>query len=97
MVASDESQVLGCGYFFPTDKVEYDVEVFLWVRESEVANDLCGVLFEVVQCWLTSHWPFDTPPILVGKSAGSIGIRYQRSKFARRAVEYVLRHAFINA
>ncbi len=64
MVASDESQVLGCGYFFPTDKVEYEVEVFLWVRESEVANDLCGVLFEVVQRWLTSHWPFDDPAYL---------------------------------
>ena len=59
MVASDESQVLGCSYFFPTDKVEYDVEVFLWVRESEVVNDLCGVLFEVVQRWLTSQWHFD--------------------------------------
>ena len=29
MVASDESQVLGCVYFYPTEKAGYDAEVFL--------------------------------------------------------------------
>ena len=33
MVAPDESQVLGCVYFYPTDKAGYDAEVFLWVRK----------------------------------------------------------------
>ena len=61
MVAPDESQVLGCVYFYPTDKAEYDVEVFLWVRENEVAADLDEELFEVVQQWMTSHWPFERP------------------------------------
>lgn len=61
MVAPDESQVLGCVYFYPTDKAGYDAEVFLWVRESEVANDLDEALFEVVQHWLASDWPFENP------------------------------------
>ena len=61
MVAPDESQVLGCVYFYPTDKAEYDVEVFLWVRESEAATDLDKELFEVVQHWLASDWPFERP------------------------------------
>ena len=61
MVAPDESQVLGCVYFYPTDKADYDAEVFLWVRESEVANDLDQALFEVVQQWLASDWPFENP------------------------------------
>ena len=61
VVAPDESQVLGCVYFYPTEKVGYDTEVFLWVREGEVANDLDQALFEVVQHWLASDWPFENP------------------------------------
>ena len=61
MVAPDESEVLGCVYFYPTDKVGYDAEVFLWVRESEAATDLDNELFEVVQHWLASDWPFANP------------------------------------
>ena len=61
MVASDESQVLGCVYFYPTEKAGYDSEVFLWVRESEAARDLDKELFEVVQHWLASDWPFENP------------------------------------
>ena len=61
MVAPDESQVLGCVYFYPTDKAEYDAEVFLWVRESEAATDLDKALFETVQQWLMSDWPFENP------------------------------------
>ena len=61
VVAPDESEVLGCVYFYPTDKAGYDAEVFLWVRESEAATDLDGELFEVVQHWLASEWPFENP------------------------------------
>ena len=61
MVAPDESQVLGCVYVYPTDKLEYDAEVFLWVRESEEANDLDELLLKVVQRWLKSDWPFENP------------------------------------
>ena len=61
MVAPDESQVLGCVYFYPTDKAGYDAEVFLWVRESAVADNLDEALFEVVQHWLASDWPLKNP------------------------------------
>ena len=61
MVAPDESKVLGCVYFYPTDKAEYDAEVFLWVRDNEVAGELDKELFEVVQRWLASDWPFENP------------------------------------
>ena len=61
MVAPDESQVLGCVYLYPTEKAGHDTEVFLWVRESEVANDLDEALFEAVQHWLASDWPFENP------------------------------------
>ena len=61
MVAPDESEVLGCVYFYPTDKAGHDVEVFLWVRESEAATDLDKDLFDVVLRWLASDWPFENP------------------------------------
>ena len=61
MVAPDESQVLGCVYLYPTDKARYDANVFLWVREGEAANDLDEELFEVVQRWVASDWPFENP------------------------------------
>jgi len=61
MVSPDESQVLGCVYFYPTEKAEYDAEVFLWVRESEAATDLDEELFEAVQRWLATDWPFHRP------------------------------------
>ena len=61
MVAPDESQVLGCVYFYPTDKAGHDAEVFLWVRKSAVENDLDEELFEVVHRWVVSVWPFERP------------------------------------
>ena len=61
VVTLDESCVLGCVYFYPTDKVDFDVEVFLWVRESELATDLDGELYEAVRSWLKTDWPFDHP------------------------------------
>ena len=60
VVAPDESQVLGCVYFYPTEKAGHDAEVFLWVRESEAATGLDQALFEVVQQWLASDWPFES-------------------------------------
>ena len=61
MVSPDESQVLGCVYFYPTEKAEYDAEVFLWVREGDAATDLDKDLFDVVQRWVASDWPFENP------------------------------------
>ena len=61
MVATDDFKVLGCVYFYPTAKVGYDAEVFSWVRESEAAPALDKDLFEVVQRWLASDWPFENP------------------------------------
>ena len=79
MVAPDESQVLGCAYFYPTDKAGYDAEVFLWVREGEVSDDLEEELFEVVQSWLGSDWPFENPAFpgrtISWKQWGSLPLR----------------------
>ncbi len=61
VVNSDDSRVLGCLYFYPTCKAGYDAEIFMWVRQSELATGLDGELFRAVQAWLASDWPFDNP------------------------------------
>jgi len=38
----DESVCLGCVYFEPTSKADYDVVITMWVRESELAGRLPG-------------------------------------------------------
>lgn len=61
VVSHDESHVLGCMYIYPTRKRDYDVEISMWVRESEVAGGLDPHLFETVEGWITERWPFESP------------------------------------
>lgn len=61
VVSLDESEVLGCVYFYPTRKAGYDVEITLWVRESRVAESLDEHLFAAVEAWVDQHWPFRNP------------------------------------
>jgi hypothetical protein len=61
MVTLDESKVIGCVYVNPTRKHGYDAEVYLWVRQSELANGLDDRLFDTVVEWLDDHWEFGTP------------------------------------
>jgi len=61
VVALDESAVLGCLYFYPTRKTGYDVEISMWVRQSQVAEGLDDHLFETVRLWVAEIWPFQNP------------------------------------
>ena len=61
MVTLDESKVLGCVYFHPTIKSDHDVEVFMWVRQSELQSGLDDKLFHAVKIWLEKDWPFESP------------------------------------
>ena len=61
MVTLDEKKVIGCVYFYPTSKLGYDTEVFMWVRESELTTGLDSRLFETVRIWLKDDWLFENP------------------------------------
>ena len=61
VVSLDESHVLGCLYINPTKKAEFDAEIYMWVRQSEVANGLDAILFTTVKKWIESEWPFKNP------------------------------------
>jgi len=58
VVALDESRVLGCVYINPTNRIDVDAEVFMWVRKSEYGRGLDEILFQTVKEWINSIWPF---------------------------------------
>jgi len=63
VVALDESRVLGCVYINPTRKTGYDAVVYLWARQSELANGMETKLTEAVKAWLAAKWPFKNPAL----------------------------------
>ena len=58
VVNPSESTVLGCVYIEPTKRVGYDAVVFLWARQSELANGLEDRLYKTVKDWIANAWPF---------------------------------------
>jgi len=58
VVTPSETQVIGCVYIDPTRRSGFDAEVFLWVRQSELAGGLDARLYRGVQEWLHGDWPF---------------------------------------
>ena len=63
VVALDESRVLGCVYIDPTRKADYDAEVYLWARQSELASGMETELTSTVKAWLAAEWPFKNPAL----------------------------------
>jgi len=61
VMAPDESQCLGCVYLNPSRKSCYDVVISMWVRASELRNDLDLELYSSVKTWINGMWPFSSP------------------------------------
>jgi len=59
VVNPSESMVLGCVYVEPTRKRGFDAEVYLWVRQSELAGGLEDRLHAAVEAWIAKAWPFE--------------------------------------
>lgn len=58
VLTPDENQCLGCVYIDPSSKKDYDVEICMWVRQSELEGGLDGHLFSTVKEWISKDWPF---------------------------------------
>lgn len=56
-----DNQCLGCVYFYPSENINYDVKVILWVRESMLKSNLDQILYQTVKQWLDDQWPFKSP------------------------------------
>ncbi len=61
VMSLDESKCLGCVYIDPSSNQEYDAEIIMWVRQSEVATGLDEHLFNSVKKWIAKEWPFECP------------------------------------
>jgi len=57
LVSPAEDKVLGCVYINPSKLA--DADVYMWVRDSMHFEGLTAHLFEAVDAWLKSSWPFD--------------------------------------
>ena len=57
----DETECLGCMYIFPSPNSEYDAEIIMWVRQSEIDKGLDQYLYTTVKQWLKDKWPFTNP------------------------------------
>jgi hypothetical protein len=55
---TDESQVIGCVYIYPTIKKPYDAQITLWTSQSAFNQGLDQVLFDTVKEWVRTKWPF---------------------------------------
>jgi RimJ/RimL family protein N-acetyltransferase len=59
VVRPDESEVIGCVYFYPPPDDEHDVEVKLWVTGKAWGEGLDGELEQTVRDWVERNWPFE--------------------------------------
>jgi hypothetical protein len=51
--------VIGCVYFYPPRRSDYDVDVLSWVRADHAGRD--QPLHDLVRQWLADVWPFQKP------------------------------------
>lgn len=61
---ASESELIGCVYIDPPEKVGADAEVSWWVRDEYVGSPLAGELDALVPAWLAADWPFRTVRII---------------------------------
>jgi hypothetical protein len=57
----DESQCLGCVYIYPSKNSQYDAQIIMWVRQSELDSGLDAHLFSIVKQWVEEKWPLKNP------------------------------------
>ena len=60
VMSLNESECLGCVYIEPSNSPEVEVEVYLWVRQTEYEKGTDPVLFAAVKSWISEVWPFKT-------------------------------------
>jgi hypothetical protein len=54
----EETQCLGCMYIFPSDNPNFEVVIYMWVRQSAFEDGLDPLLEKTVKEWIKNDWPF---------------------------------------
>lgn len=55
-VFNNKAKCLGSVYIDPSQSQDYDCEVYLWIRDENLALD--KALYDTVLKWLSNDWPF---------------------------------------
>jgi hypothetical protein len=58
VMTQDEDQCLGCVYIYPSNKKDFEAEIYLWIRESAFREGLETLLYKNIKLWLENDWPF---------------------------------------
>jgi RimJ/RimL family protein N-acetyltransferase len=56
-----ESELLGCVYIDPPEKLGADAEISWWVVDRLVGSDVEAALTDFVPTWIATAWPLDSP------------------------------------
>jgi len=61
LLDAGETELIGCVYIDPPEKVGADAEISWWVRDEHVGSDVEAALDELVPRWIAEVWPLDRP------------------------------------
>lgn len=61
LLDADETELIGCLYIDPAEKVGADAEISWWVRDEYVGSDVERTLDEFVPRWIDEVWPLEKP------------------------------------
>jgi hypothetical protein len=60
----DESELAGCVYIDPPERVGSDADVSFWVVDSLVCTPVAASLERAIRRWIGDSWPFTNPRII---------------------------------
>lgn len=58
VMSLDATVCLGCCYIYPSNRIDFDVQAFYWIRKEYLENGLETRLGLAFQSWLKKDWPF---------------------------------------
>ena len=58
---ADETELIGCVYIDPPEKVGSDADISWWVREEYLGSEVERAFDETVPGWIDAEWPLEAP------------------------------------
>jgi len=55
-----DHECIGCCYIYPSEKKEFEVQAFYWIREDLLSDGLEDRFGKFFKDWIRKDWPFKT-------------------------------------
>ena len=55
-----DHECIGCCYIYPSEKEEFEVQAFYWIREDLLSDGLEDRFGKFFKDWVRKDWPFKT-------------------------------------